>query len=359
MAAGGEALGRYEGLVVFVPFGLPGEIVRVRLVEHKRHFARGAIVDVLKAAPERVTPSCRHFGVCGGCDWQSIDYAAQLRFKTAIVREQLQRIGKLEEVEVRPCVPSPQPYHYRNHARLAVAPNGRLGYRAARSHAVISVEECPILESELTEVLGNAFVQPADSGFTEVVLYAWEEAIDVAGVRYRVSPGVFFQANTAVAELLIDEVLAGLALSGSERVLDLFCGVGLFTVPLAQRAASVVGVEAHPAAAADAQFNLATAGVAGTIVVADVGVALAAADIEQTPWDAVVLDPPRTGIEGAALARLAELAAPTLVYVSCDPATLARDVRYLCEHGYKLTAVQPFDMFPQTHHVETVAWLTR
>lgn len=356
MAPTGEAIGRYEGMVVFVPYGLPGEQVRVRLTLRKRNFARGEILAVEQPSPARMSPPCPYFGRCGGCDWQHAAYAAQLEYKTAIVREQLARIGKLPDAEVRTCVPSPQPYQYRNHARLAVDQHARPGYRAAGSHAVVAVDECRILEPalqlELQRVVrgGSAAAPPGE----EIELRVWADRIHVAGFDYLVSPGVFFQANTAIAERIVAEVVAAVAWRGCERVLDLYCGAGLFTVPLGRKAATVVGVEANPAAAADARANLAAAGIDGEILAHDVATALAMSALAAA-WDVVVLDPPRSGVDAEAVARLTGLRAPKVVYVSCEPATLARDARLIGDAGYTLAHVQPFDMFPQTRHVESVA----
>lgn len=354
MAPTGEAIGRHEGLVVFVPYGLPGETVIVRLIEQKRSFARGEILERRGDSPARVPPACPYFGVCGGCDWQHVAYAEQLRFKTAMVAEQLARIGKFPDPPVRPCIGSPYPYEYRNHVRLHVTPDGKPGYRMARSHAIVPVQDCPISEPRLRRqiaALGRRAGARGDAA--EIELRAWDGVIAVGGERYRVSEGAFFQANTAVAAQLVDAVLAALALGGGEQVLDLYCGVGLFTVPIGRKAA-VTGVEANPTAAADAVHNLAQAGVQGQVVADDVDTALRSPAVTRRRWDAVLLDPPRTGVDAPALDALVALAAPRVLYVSCEPATLARDLRRFVDHGYTLEWAQPFDMFPQTRHVETL-----
>jgi 23S rRNA (uracil1939-C5)-methyltransferase len=351
MTPGGDALGRHDGMVIFVPYGIPGERVDVMLTERKARYARGRIAARHSDAESRVTPVCPHFGVCGGCDWQHIDYAAQLDFKTAAVREQFIRIGKFSDAPVAPCIPSPQPYGYRNHARLVVGRDG-LGYRTARSHAVVTVAECPILEPAVTAQLQSP---PAAAPGDEVELRSWEQEVVVGVATYQVSPGAFFQANTAVAALLVDAVLAALSLQGDEQVLDLYCGVGLFTLPIAQRCRTVWGVEDNPVAVADALENVARAGVGATIVEATAAETLQLAEISGIAWDAVVVDPPRTGLDRAVTTALCEMRPPVVVYVSCEPATLARDARLLCDGGYRLGSVQPFDMFPQTHHVECVA----
>ena len=363
MAPTGEAIGRYgggqdPGMVVFVPFGLPGEEVRVRLVERKRSFARGEIVARVTDASARVSPVCPYFGRCGGCDWQHIAYAEQLHIKTAIVTEQLARFGKLPEPPVLPCIGSPAAYEYRNHARLHAAADGGLGYRAARSHTIVPVADCPILEAPLRQQLAELASQAGTLPLTgEAELRSWEDLIQVGGFAYRTSVGAFFQANTAVAGLLVKGVLAALAPTGGEHVLDLYCGVGLFTLPVGQRVAEIVGVESNSIAAADALHNMAAAGVPGRIINQDVAEALRSSELADKAWDAIILDPPRTGVDGPALESLAALGAARLLYISCEPSTLARDLRILSDKGYCLQLAQPYDMFPQTRHVETLAVL--
>ncbi len=361
MAPGGEAVGRHEGLVCFVPFGLPGERVEVEIVERRKNFARARLLRVLAPAPERAAPACRHFGTCGGCSWQHATYAAQLGFKTAIVREQLARIGRLPDAEVRPCIASPAPYGYRNHARLAADPQGRAGYRMAASHTVFAVEECPILEWGLQEELEEVKTLRLEPG-DEVLLRAPMQPIEVGAFTYWASEESFFQVNTGVAALLVDEVLAALRPQRGEAVLDLYAGVGLFTLPIAAavmgRGGRVLGVEANATAVADARRALAAYPHA-TMLAATVEAGLRSAEVAGARWDAVLLDPPRKGVERAALERIAALEAERLVYVSCDPATLARDLALLREGGYATLYAQPLDMFPQTAHVECVALMSR
>jgi 23S rRNA (uracil1939-C5)-methyltransferase len=432
MAPTGEAIGRHDGLVIFVPYGLPGEQVEIEVVHQRRNFARGRLVQVLRPSDRRIAPPCPYFGphagACGGCEWQHADYAAQLEFKTRAVREQLVRIGRFAAPDVQPCLPSPRPYHYRNHTQLVLSPQGRPGYYMAGSHDVVEIEQCPIAAEPLNDLLrtglpggllrhpelraelrelhlragaassanssermavfelnrrhvkanelprglgtlvgrnsGDSAVSIAISGAdgSSVTLAGrpyWRER--VGAEDYSVSPGAFFQVNTGTAGLLVAEVLAALALTGTEHVLDLYCGAGLFTLPVSRRAASVLGVEASPQPSADARRNLATRDHSDNahILTADVGAALARQDVREQHWDAVILDPPRAGVERDALERVIALRAGKLVYVSCDPATLARDARLLNESGYTLGRVQPLDMFPQTHHVESVAVLAR
>jgi 23S rRNA (uracil1939-C5)-methyltransferase len=375
MTPSGECIGRVDGLAVFVAQALPGEQAEIEVIHRRRSFARARITHLLRPSPDRVAAPCPHFGVCGGCDWQHIRYEAQVRFKTAIVREQLARIGGLVHAEVRECIASPLPYAYRNRIQLVASANGRLGYRARNSHDVIEVEACPIAGPQLNALIAEAHdaAHPGatvdlrtDSVDARARLPSHDGAPDerklrfaLHGEHYNVSDDSFFQVNTHVADTLIAEVLKALAPLSDAHVLDLYCGVGLFTVPLARQGQRVVGVEVSASAVADARANTAIFGQRVTIVQADVAAALNRCSIREHAWDAVVLDPPRAGMKKEALDALISLNAPRIVYVSCDPATLARDARLLCNGGYALAYAQPLDMFPQTRHVETVAVFMR
>ncbi len=363
IAPSGEAVGRTpEGMVIFVPFALPGEQIAVEVVHRRRSFARGRIIALLTPSPERVQPQCPHFGVCGGCEWQHIAYAAQVRYKTAIVREQLERIGKLRQPLVRQCIPCPLPYGYRNRIQLVADVDGRFGYRARGTHQIVPITACPIADATINRLLEERLPQQSvaradlrafDDGARLVAESEPVGWITVGPWRYRVSGDVFFQVNTAMAWQLVQEVMRALAVQPGDRVLELYCGVGLFTLPIASAGARVLAVEVNPRAVADAQHNLAAYGFSASCVIA-----ADAADVLRTEcarWDAVLVDPPRAGLERTAIAALLQLRARRVVYVSCEPSTLARDAHVLTSHGYRLNYAQPLDLFPQTHHVETVA----
>ncbi|MCE7985782.1 MAG: class I SAM-dependent RNA methyltransferase [Caldilinea sp. CFX5] len=360
MAPTGEAIGRVDGVVLFVPFGAPGDQAEVLITERKRTFARGRLLRLLAAAPQRVTPLCPYFTVCGGCEWQHLPYAEQVRLKTEHVRSHLTRIGKLVEPTVLPCLPSPQPYGYRNHARLQCTPAGAIGYRAARSHEVVAISTCPILEPELDKAVQRLALAPPTTAPAEIQLRV-AMPLPIGAYTYHFGPDAFFQANTAIAAQLVTAVLQALTLRGNEQVLELYCGGGLFTIPIADAGASVFGVEANGAALADAQVNAVHAGVHERVALlaAPVEEALTQPAVQERSWDAIVLDPPRAGVTPSALTTLLTFGAPKIVYISCDPATLARDAQLLSANGYRLCYAQPFDMFPQTHHVETVALFER
>jgi len=368
LAAGGDGVGRAaDGRVVFVPLAAPGDRVRVRLVEERARFSRGEIEALLEAGADRVAPECSVFGDCGGCAWQHVGYPAQLEAKRAIVREALARIAGIEDVPEIELVPSPQPYRYRSRARLLVA-GGRVGFRRRRSHQVCAIESCPLLAPELDRALGAlaADPPPADG--------EWELALGEGGAvrcasladadraarieiragaeRLTVSPGVFAQANVLLLDPLWQAVVDAAGTGG--LALELFAGAGFFTLGLARRFARVVAVEGDPLAARDLASNLA----GRHVRVIEARVETWLADAALAP-DAVLLDPPRGGLGRAAAERLAGLSARRIAYLSCDPATLARDLAVLAPRGFRVARVRGFDLFPQTPHVEVLAVLDR
>jgi 23S rRNA (uracil1939-C5)-methyltransferase len=379
MAHGGSALGRHEGKTIFVPYAIPGERVKARVTRAKKGFAYAESVEIVQESPTRVVPRCKHFGTCGGCHWQHIDYAAQLEFKRQVVIDQLARVGGFRDVPVHPTVASPNPWMYRSHVSFHVTQEGGLGFVAADDRAVIPIDECPIIRPELREVLEtfkSERLKPGERVRVQVGSESGERLVAlgrddddapqvvqgaecvhyvVKGHTFRVSAGSFFQVNLPQAEKLVDLVLDRLALQGSERVLDLYSGVGLFTAFLCPLAAQVTAVESFAPAVRDAEHNLAEFS----------NVELVTGTVEEvlnrlpTEYDAVGLDPPRTGMKPEALDTLIRLAPRKIVYVSCDPATLARDCKRLAGAGYRLIDVQPVDMFPQTFHIESVATLIK
>ncbi len=393
---GGDALGRLpDGRAVFVPYALPGEMARVRLVEEKRGHARAELLEVLRPSPDRIVPRCQHFGVCGGCHYQHLDYARQVEFKAAIFREQLERVGGLSNPPLRPLVPSPLPWNYRNTVQFHLTPEGRLGYQRAGSHSVIPIQECHLPEPTLNELWPQLSFEP-ESGISRVelrlgdgddVLIALEGAaeppelevelpasvvylgpngelvlagddhllIEVLGRPFKVSAASFFQVNTAQAAAMVQHLVGLLPLQPGDTLLDVYCGAGLFSAFLAPRVGRLLGIELSPQACADFAANLDEfdnvelyEGPAEHI--------LPALDVRPA---AVVVDPPRSGLERAALDALLRLSPPTLAYVSCDPATLARDARRLLQAGYRLSQVTPFDLFPQTYAIESISLFER
>lgn len=368
----GDVIGRHEGIVVFVPYVLPGERVEVEISHVRRSFARGLPVQRQTESPDRVTPPCPVFGVCGGCQWQHVRYEKQLEFKTALVREQLVGIGKFENPNVLPCVPSPRPYEYRNRMQFSVSETGHPGFHRPGTreiHNVIEIDDCLISDPQIREKLQSWTPDVGMTGAGELVHQIDVRVTDreaeggsilrVGQFEYFVSPQSFFQVNVGMAEWLAQHVVDALELRGTETVLDLYCGVGLFTLPLAAKAARVFGVENNREAIEDAEKNKRQMpeDKQPVFIRADVMKAIYKEPMVSERFDAIVVDPPRAGVFYDVLMKLIELRPQKLVYVSCDPATLARDLRILCDNGYALLSAQPFDMFPQTHHIETLASL--
>jgi 23S rRNA (uracil1939-C5)-methyltransferase len=359
-----------DGRVVFVPFTAPGDRVRVAIGLRKERFLRGEVVELLEAGPGRTDPLCPVFGVCGGCDWQHLAYETQLEAKRTILRDAIERIAHLPLPERFSFRPSPEPYGYRGRARVS-AERGRVGFKRRRSHAVCATSRCPVLVPALDDPLARLAAEPpeatgeweltAGSGSCCVARVpvrdsgSWVE-VEALGERLRVSAGTFLQANQPLREPLARAVVE--AAGHGALCLELFAGAGLFTLPLARRFERVVAVESHPGAVADLEENLAAAGLGEIEIVAQpVEEAFASGALASLRPQALVLDPPRGGLEPAAREGLPRLAAPRVIYVSCDPATLARDVAVLADRGYELVALEGFDLFPQTAHVEAVACL--
>ncbi len=408
---GGASLARVEGKAVFVPLALPGEQARVRIVEERRGYATAEVEEIVATAPERVAADCKHFGTCGGCQYQHAEYKAQIEIKKAVLRDTLERGGVRAPEEM--AVLAGGPWAYRNRIRLAFDAEGRPGYRGRRSHAVVAIDECPIAAPLLVEAAFSAadlFRRFAVSGRpTELSLFcdaaedsmlasvftngtahvplrdyfdallsqipslrgvelvevhhgqprmfaqagAESIAYRAAGYDYRVDHGAFFQVNRWLVDELVEAVTSGL--SGG-IAWDLFAGVGLFARKLAERFESAVAVEPAPAAMAALNENL--SGTHATTFNATTLEFLRGAARGERP-DLIVVDPPRTGLGPETTELLVGVAAPELVYVSCDPATLARDLRVLVGAGYRIERVTLADLFPQTYHLETVVRLRR
>jgi 23S rRNA (uracil1939-C5)-methyltransferase len=392
MAYGGDAFGRdANGRMVFVPFALPGERIAAQVVEAHAHWCRARLLEVLEPTADRVSPRCRHFGACGGCHYQHIDPAAQPAIKRAIVQSQLERLGGFLDPRVSPTVPSPSAWNTRNHMQFSLAPDGRLGFQAARSHDVIPVDEChlpepaigdvwPMLQLEHVPGLERVALRTADDE-TQIIFHAADEPdvdleldlrasavwlspygahilagdpaliFDVRGRMFRVHAGSFFQVNSALTPVLIDLVLEGLQLTPGQTAFDLYAGVGLFSRFAAERGAHVLAVEQSASACEDFAFNLDDL---ESVTLYQASVDQALPSLLPHP-DAILVDPPRTGLGREVVSALMAHAPARLVYVSCDPSTLARDGRMLAAAGYSLEGVTPVDLFPQTFHIETVS----
>jgi 23S rRNA (uracil1939-C5)-methyltransferase len=374
---GGVGLAHAEGQTVFVSLAAPGDLARVRVESTRGRAAFASIIEVLEPSGVRAEPPCPYFGRCGGCDFQQLTYDAQLAAKAEIVRDCLRRVAHAEppaEIEV---VPSPEVWRYRSRARWQHdALRRHLGYYERGSHRVCDVADCPVaappvagrlarLRGMLAEgTLPQAAEFEAVAGDEGVALTPPVEPEDgreqvrrIGGETYHFDAGCFFQINHALLAPLVEEGLRGTA-EGGETALDLYGGVGLFTLPLARRFRRVVAVEGNPAAAVYARRNLSDASLTNARVeTSAVGDWLARHAEDLGGADFILLDPPRAGAEPEAVRGIISLKPAHVSYVSCDPATLARDLRRLLDAGYRLHSLRAFDMFPQTHHVETVVHL--
>jgi len=399
---GGEALGRLpDGRAVFVPFALPGEKVRLRLVEDKRNYARAELLEVLSPAIQRIQPRCVHFGVCGGCHYQHMPYADQLDAKRDILKDQLVRIGKMSDPPIQATISSPQPYNYRNYVQFHLTNEGRLGYYKAQAQQVFAVQECHLPEEPLNIVwpqlqfdsipeleriglrlgadndiqliLESSDLQPPEFSVEDLpisavhlseagalVLAGSEQIIiEVLERSFQVSAGSFFQVNTPMAAAMITHLLENLTnyvalQSGSSVLLDVYCGVGLFSAFLAPRVRRLIGVESSPSAVEDFVANLDDF---DNVEIYEAQAEQALPQLTLNP-DIILVDPPRAGLEKAVLDSILRYFPKVLVYVSCDPATLARDARRLRKGGYRMRKITPFDLFPQTFHIESLSFWT-
>jgi 23S rRNA (uracil1939-C5)-methyltransferase len=381
---GGDGLGRVEGRVVLAPYVLPGERIRAEAAQEKPGLVRARLLEVLEAAPGRVPPPCAYFGRCGGCHYQHAPYELQLAAKRAILVEELQRLGKIEppaEIEVI----AGEPWGYRNRALFHIE-GRRLGYRKARSHKLCAIDGCPISSPKVNETIGALNEMLRDSRWPlflrSLEIFTDEEqvqlnvvdtdrpvarrffdwcaekisglvpgALDYRG-RYRVGANSFFQVNRFLEDRLVAAAVAG---AQGETALDLYAGVGLFAMALAETFHEVTAVEAGSTAVHDLQFNAERAGLANLRAERNTTEAYLET-LERAP-DCVLLDPPRVGLGKAVVQRLSELRPPNVILVSCDPATLARDLAGLLAAGYQIERMSLVDLFPQTYHLETVVRL--
>jgi len=356
VAFGGEGVGRIGDFVVFVPFVIEGEEVEVELTEVKRQFARGRLVEVRAAASARVQPRCRYFGQCGGCQYQHIAYEEQLRLKRKQVQDLLLRVGRFGGTEVLPVIPCPEPYGYRNKLMVRTQWNKVerrlvMGFLRHDSRLVVDVEECSIAEPVLNAELRKARLSPPPRGGLKVLLRTiptgWEVPADS-----------FFQTNRFMLSALVETVKKFIHDSEVEYLADIYCGVGFFAIEVARALKGFVGIECDQRAIKAARKNAEAHGVANGRFI--VGLAeerlpevLSGLDPART---ALILDPPRVGCDVRVIHQIRAVHPVQVLYVSCNPATMARDLNTLCSEGlYKVMRVQPLDMFPQTQHMECVA----
>jgi 23S rRNA (uracil1939-C5)-methyltransferase len=382
---GGDALARLDGRVTLAPFALPGERIRAAAEREKPGLIHARTLAVLDPAPQRVAPRCPYFGRCGGCHYQHAGYEFQLEAKRAILAEELRRVGKIEPPE-EIAVVAADPWGYRNRAQLHIE-KGRVGYREARSHKLCAIDSCPIASPKINQTIGALAGMLRDSRWPRflrsVEIFTDERQVQlsvleterpvarrffdwcaetipglVAGAldyqdRFRVSRNAFFQVNRYLADKLVEIALEG---AGGETALDVYAGVGLFSLDLARRFRQAAAVESGAAAAGDLAFNAERAGLANLRVERRTAEAYLDA-LERAP-DFVLLDPPRAGLGKAVVQRLIDLRPLAVTIVACDPATLARDLAALLGAGYRIEKMTLVDLFPQTYHLETVVRLS-
>jgi len=434
LAYGGRGVGRVNGFVVFVPDTAPGDRVRARLWRVKRGYGEADLVEVERPSSLRVAPPCPHFGPCGGCIWQHLDYAAQAAAKEAIVRESLAHLGNVRDVDVRPILRMSDPWYYRNKMEFTFHPEGVLGlHRRGAFDRVVRIETCLLQSCVSNEILaivrrfaessglsrydprghtgllrqvviregkatgeimvGLITASPEVPGIRDLatrlvdacpriasVLHGVNSGVsdglplsaisvlagrpyiieELAGLRFRIGLETFFQTNTAQAERLLQVVEDLAGLGGGETVFDLYCGVGTFSLLLARRAGRVHGVDIAPSAVEAARLNAALNGIANTdFENGDARRVLPELRRRAGLPDLLVLDPPRSGAGSRVMRRVVETGTPRILYVSCNPTTLAPELKDLVAAGYAVRTVQPLDLFPQTYHVECAVLLER
>ena len=414
LGGGGDCLGRPEGEPdgesYFVAFAVPGDVV---LAEPDRSGARkgkgparASLLEVIEASADRVKPHCLHFGRCGGCQWQHVSYRAQLEAKHALVRRAVSAAGTALDATVRPVEASPLPYGYRHRTTLSVCSvRGKVlcGFRWMRSHRIVDLSECPVLAGPLETALpvlrdraaralsrktgaadlhaildqeGRVLAcltvdadRPRQAARTVFIEVADGRAKDIHEARgvYRIegigigaAPGVFAQANLLANEGLVREVMVRLEAAAPGSLLDLYCGAGNYALPAARRVAEVHGIEQAVKAVEMASRTARASGLSRvTFAALEVRMALEGLVRRGRHFDAVICNPPRSGLDPGVAEGILAVQPETVIYVSCSPRTLGRDLRKFQGGGYRIESIRPFDLFPQTFHVETVTTLTK
>lgn len=393
VANGGEAVARLSGKAHFVAGAMPGERIKGEITLDKGSWARVELKEVIEASEDRVTPPCPHFAACGGCQWQFADYRAQLRWKTSIVRGQLEHIGRMIDPNVGAAVAAADPYAYRNRMDFRVD-SGRPALFRRRSKQLVPLDECLLLQPNLAELFeglgdlnGVTRVTIRASATTDDLLVvltgqvppqaeSWGASVAtrtgrsletiigtgnlhevINGIDFRITGDAFFQNNTAGAVTLVELVGQALDLQPGDTLLDAYAGGGLFAATAGAAAERVVAVDTAGLAVADLRRNLKKARLGNVRVVR--GEVAKQVPLLDEYWQAAVVDPPRTGLGQDGVDAVTAAAPRVVVYVSCDPASLARDSRLMREAGYIMDTAIPVDLFPQTYHIETVARFLR
>jgi 23S rRNA (uracil1939-C5)-methyltransferase len=393
-AYGGDALGRLpDGKVVFVPYAIPGELVRLAITEDKPRHARGELVEVLEGSPERVIPRCQHFTTCGGCHYQQMNYPTQLKAKADILREQLDRLGGLRDFPAIELIAASDPWNYRNTIQFHITRDGKLGFQRVNSNQTFAICECHLPEAAINRLWPLVDVEPIPGlerlslrvGVSEDTMLVLESSdpqplefsiegltvsvvqvrptgsmvlagsdhivMEVSGRRFQLSASSFFQVNTLQAQAMVKHLLDYLPLKEEALVLDVYSGVGLFSAFLAPRVKRLVGIEISPEACEDFSANL---NEFDNVELYEDKAENVLSQVNFNP-NIIIMDPPRAGLGVKTVKGVLAQGAAHLAYISCDPATLARDGKQLAAGGYSLEKVTLIDMFPQTYHIESIS----
>jgi len=370
---GGVGLAHAEGKTVFVSLAAKGDRLRVRVDREQGNLLFASVEEIIEASVERIEPPCPYFGRCGGCDFQQMNYEAQLIAKAEIVKDCFYRLASIDLSELK-VVSSPNQWHYRSRATWQLDSQEKaIGYYERGSRRVCDVVECAVLVPQLQNTLEQVRRSKAPKELKHLDAVVGEEgtslapsydgfqtnelSLKIADEEYTFNAEAFFQVNHSVLTQLLEFALADIH---GEIALDLYCGVGLFTLPLSRRFRRVIGVESNPVATRFARRNLQNSGLDNaTIQTAMLNEWFRSRAHTRQPLDFILLDPPRAGAESIVIKGIVDSKPSRICYVSCDPATLARDTKKLISGGYRLDSIRAFDMFPQTHHVETVVHLQK
>lgn len=415
VAFGGAGIMKHEGLVIFVPFTAVGDHVHIRITKVSKNFAHGELISIVQPSPDRTSPPCPYFGTCGGCQLQHLDYSAQLKAKSSAVKESLERIGGLGQFPMESTVPSDQPWAYRRHIRLSLRHDGKgfsAGYISIDHHTLLPVASCPIFVSD-SEVFGrlqtivSSFSSPiAQDGyatllkeehgqgylcvfrfekqfpanFEEIVQSAiknwrlWKGITGIArgktkayglqtasmtidGLHFSYSPNAFVQSHPEQSKTIYRDICSLALQAKAVKAVDLYCGIGITSLLLAKQGIETLGVEENPEAVKLARMNAQTNQLSNVqFIQGD-----AAKELPKLPFfkhaNLLIVNPPRIGLDDKVVEAIGKVHPKHLIYISCMPPTLARDLKKLSSFGYAISSCKPYDMFPQTSHVETLVSL--
>lgn len=374
IAFGGEGVGRIDNFVVFVPFAAPGDELEIVVTELKKKYAHGKIIKIINPSTIRTEPLCKYYERCGGCCYQHIDYTHQLDLKKKQVEDAFQKIGKIAAPPVHNTIASPEIYHYRGKAQCHAEKKGaefQLGFLDISGGRLVDIGRCEIMEETINDKLIESRERLILQNIRDARLTLWSDLFAkqtegegqlkrvVKGREFLVPDDGFFQANIFLADIMVDEVCRLAALSPVNTLIDAFCGCGLFAIFLSTYAEKIIGIEWNEKSIKFARINAEKQNIRNAEFIAG--------DVEKvlseglsalgSMLDLIILDPPRIGCSAQVLQSTGILKPRRIIYVSCNPATQARDVKILAQYGYTLRSLLPFDMFPQTYHIEVIGLL--